>query len=57
MESSSAEPANQLVEALFSDVPVQSAGELACGGIFDTDDELDDFIAHVYATRRTIFPR
>lgn len=41
------------VEELFRDVPVQSARDLACDGIFDTDDELDEFLAFTYAERRT----
>jgi hypothetical protein len=32
--------------------PVQSADDLAQDGVFDTDEELDAFIAHVYASRR-----
>ena len=31
--------------------PIQSADELAQDGIFDTDEELDAFLAHVAATR------
>jgi hypothetical protein len=39
------------VDDLFRDVPVQSARDLACDGIFDTDDELDEFVAHVRDAR------
>jgi len=31
--------------------PIASVDDLACEGIFDTDEELDDFLAHVYAER------
>jgi hypothetical protein len=31
--------------------PIQSADDLAQDGVFDTDEELDAFLAHVYATR------
>jgi len=40
------------VDQLFRDVPVQSAEDLACEGIFDTDEELDEFLEHIYAARR-----
>lgn len=40
------------VDQLFRDVPVQSAEDLACEGIFDTDEELDEFLEHTYAARR-----
>ncbi|MPZ85305.1 MAG: hypothetical protein GEV28_34935 [Actinophytocola sp.] len=39
------------VDELFRGVPVQSARDLACDGIFDTDEELDEFLAHVRSTR------
>jgi hypothetical protein len=39
------------VDELFRDVPVQTVRDLACDGIFDTDEELDEFLAHVRATR------
>lgn len=39
------------VDELFRDVPVQSARDLACDGIFDTDEELDEFLEHVRSTR------
>jgi len=32
--------------------PVRSAGDLACDGIFETDEELDEFLAHVAEMRR-----
>jgi|tagenome__1003787_1003787.scaffolds.fasta_scaffold20942962_3 hypothetical protein len=31
--------------------PIRSVDELACEGVFDTDEELDAFLAHVYAER------
>ncbi|MGH3898880.1 MAG: hypothetical protein ACRDTA_11645 [Pseudonocardiaceae bacterium] len=40
------------VDKLFLGVPVQSVEDLACEGIFDTDEELDEFLAHIYAARR-----
>ena len=40
------------VDQLFRDVPVQSAKDLACEGIFDTDEELDEFLEHLYAAHR-----
>lgn len=33
--------------------PIRSADDLACEGIFDTDEELQEFLADTYATRRT----
>lgn len=39
-------------DELFRDVPVQSAEDLACAGVFDTDEELDEFLKHIYAARR-----
>lgn len=39
------------VDDLFRDVPVQSARDLASDGIFDSDEELDEFLAHVRSTR------
>jgi hypothetical protein len=41
------------VDELFRDIPVQSARDLVCDGIFDTDEELDEFLAFTYAQRRT----
>lgn len=32
--------------------PIRSADDLACDGIFETDEELDEFLAHTYAARR-----
>jgi hypothetical protein len=32
--------------------PVRSADDLACDGIFETDEELDEFLAHVAHMRR-----
>jgi hypothetical protein len=40
------------VDQLFRDIPVQSADDLACEGIFDTDEELNEFLAHIHMTRR-----
>lgn len=40
------------VDELFRDVPVQGARDLMCDGIFDTDEELDEFLAFTYAERR-----
>ncbi len=33
--------------------PIRSADDLACDGIFDTDEELDEFLQFTYAARRT----
>jgi hypothetical protein len=32
--------------------PIRSADDLACDGIFETDEELDEFLAHVTEMRR-----
>jgi hypothetical protein len=40
------------VDELFRNVPVQSVEDLACAGIFDTDEELDEFLEYIYAARR-----
>ncbi|MGH3873509.1 MAG: hypothetical protein ACRDSR_18695 [Pseudonocardiaceae bacterium] len=32
--------------------PIQSADDLVCDGIFDTDEELDEFLEFTYAARR-----
>jgi hypothetical protein len=32
--------------------PIQSADDLACDGVFDTDAELDEFLQFTYAARR-----
>ncbi|MGQ0774650.1 MAG: hypothetical protein ACT4NY_09565 [Pseudonocardiales bacterium] len=40
------------IDELFRDVPVQSADDLACAGVFDTDEELDEFLKYIYAARR-----
>ena len=32
--------------------PIQSAEDLACDGVFESDEELEEFIAHTYAARR-----
>ena len=32
--------------------PVRSADDLACEGIFETDEELEEFLAYTYAARR-----
>lgn len=31
---------------------IQSEDDLACDGIFETDEELDEFLAYTYAARR-----
>lgn len=33
--------------------PISSADDLACDGIFDTDEEFDEFLEFTYAARRT----
>ncbi|WP_007027128.1 hypothetical protein [Saccharomonospora iraqiensis] len=33
--------------------PIHSIDDLACDGIFDTDEELDEFLEFTYAARRT----
>jgi hypothetical protein len=32
--------------------PIRSADDLACEGVFETDEELDEFLAYTYAARR-----
>jgi len=32
--------------------PIRSADDLACDGLFETDAELDAFLAYTYAARR-----
>ena len=32
--------------------PIQSADDLACDGLFESDEELDEFLAFTYAARR-----
>lgn len=32
--------------------PIRSADDLACEGIFETDEELDEFLHFTYAARR-----
>jgi hypothetical protein len=32
--------------------PIESVDDLRCEGVFDTDDELDEFLAFTYAARR-----
>jgi len=32
-------------------IPIRSLDDLVCEGVFDTDEELDAFLAHVYAER------
>lgn len=59
--TSGAEPASQeglegpaLLEALLREkgvTPIRSVDELACDGIFDTDEELDEFLTWVRAER------
>jgi hypothetical protein len=33
--------------------PIRSVDDLVCEGIFDTDEELDEFLAFTYAARRS----
>jgi hypothetical protein len=33
--------------------PIQSVDDLRCEGVFDTDEELDEFLAFTYAARRS----
>jgi hypothetical protein len=33
--------------------PIASVDDLVCEGIFDTDEELDEFLAYTYAARRS----
>jgi hypothetical protein len=33
--------------------PIKSVDDLVCEGIFDTDEELDEFLAFTYAARRS----
>jgi hypothetical protein len=41
------------LDDLFRDVPpLRSAEDLVCDGIFDTDEELDEFLGYTYAERR-----
>jgi hypothetical protein len=32
--------------------PIESANDLACDGVFESGEELEEFIAHTYAARR-----
>ena len=32
--------------------PIESVDDLACDGIFDSDEELEEFLAFTYAARR-----
>jgi hypothetical protein len=32
--------------------PIESIDDLACDGIFESDEELEEFIAYTYAARR-----
>ncbi len=32
--------------------PIRSADDLACDGVFETDEELDEFLQFTYAARR-----
>jgi hypothetical protein len=32
--------------------PIQSADDLACDGAFESDEELEEFLAYTYAARR-----
>jgi hypothetical protein len=33
--------------------PIESVDDLACPDLFESDDELDEFIAYIYAARHT----
>jgi hypothetical protein len=33
--------------------PTRSADDLACDGVFETDEEFDEFLAHLAKLRRT----
>jgi hypothetical protein len=33
--------------------PITSVDDLVCDGIFDTDEELDEFLTYTYAARRS----
>ena len=47
-------PEQPSVEELFQHVqPIRSADDLACEGIFETDAELDEFLAHVVTARHS----
>ena len=47
-------PEQPAVEALFQHVEsIRSADGLACEGIFETDAELDEFLAHVVTARHS----
>jgi hypothetical protein len=32
--------------------PIESANDLACDGVFESDEELEEFLDHTYAARR-----
>lgn len=32
--------------------PIESAEDLACDGVFESDEELEEFLAYTYAARR-----
>jgi hypothetical protein len=41
------------LDELFRGVrPIESVEDLVCEGIFDTDEELDEFLRYTYADRR-----
>lgn len=47
------EPQPTLDEIFRANVgPIQSADDLACDGIFDSDEELNEFLEYTYAARR-----
>jgi hypothetical protein len=33
-------------------LPIQSADDLACDGVFESDEELEEFLTYTYAARR-----
>lgn len=45
-------PGDLLDDALRNVQPIRSIEDLACDGLFDTDEEVDEFIAFTYEQRR-----
>ncbi|WP_063753581.1 hypothetical protein [Kutzneria sp. 744] len=43
---------DELLEDLLHSKPAMTIDDLACDGIFETDEEVDEFIAFTYAERR-----
>ncbi|QUQ70452.1 hypothetical protein [Kutzneria sp. CA-103260] len=42
----------KLLDDLLHSKPAMTIDDLACDGIFETDEEVDEFIAFTYAERR-----